>query len=64
MEIVVQGSDRGVVLVSDLGVPFCDIGETMVPSASVMPDGEDYFFAVQVVRNGSDGNTEPVAIRE
>ena len=36
----------------------------MVPSESIMPDGEDYYFAVQVVRNGSDGNTEPVTISE
>ena len=53
-----QGTDRGEVLIDSLGQPFCEIGESLVASANIMPDGEDYFFAVQVVRDGSDGNTE------
>jgi hypothetical protein len=61
-EIVLQGSAQGQVRVDSQGRAFCDLEESLVASESAMPDGEDYFFAVQVLRDGGDGITEPVQI--
>lgn len=61
-EIVFQGSDRGEVQLDGLSQPFCSIGERLVGDENVMPNGLDYYFAVQVVRDGSDGTTEAVLV--
>jgi hypothetical protein len=61
-EIVLQGSAQGQVRLDSQGQAFCDLEESLVASESAMPDGEDYFFAVQVLRDGGGGITEPVRI--
>jgi hypothetical protein len=62
-QLVLLDSRRGEVQLVG-GVPVCSLQMSLVQPEDRMPDGEDYYFAVQLVRDGSDGNTEPVRVVE